>query len=487
MTRQHNIIILVFDTLRPDYLSCYTSGKFDTTNIDQVGHMGARFDGAFSVGPGTPISHGGIFTGRYPSRSGVTGQYISLPDDHPTLPEWFSDQGYETMGIAGPSKIASDFGYDRGFDHYFEPYYDIGYRDRKPTRQYFKNLFTDWHIFKDGVRTAFRGELKNTKFKFEYIKKWIEAASEPFFVFANLLEAHAPYHPPRGYRSKFDPEFTEPWWFVTEYFLDNVGRHSNPNVRLDRIAHVQTGDGIGRYLADPTYLNEDELDVLRKWYAASIKYLDDVFGKFLEFYREELADDTILVITADHGEQFGEHGLLAHSHYLFDETLHVPLLVTGPGIDSPPEGLVSLIDLYPTLPSLAGIDVPDFTEGRSLFDEGGRPFVFMEHGERRVRDFRESAHGRYMTDEQLREFSAGRKAVRTDSHKLVIDSLDESTLYDVTGEVEQEVTNSSVEGELTGKIERTLPQDFGIWPEGYPETFGLNEDVIDSLKDLGYI
>ncbi|WP_312907607.1 sulfatase [Natronosalvus caseinilyticus] len=482
-----NVILLVFDTLRADYISINDNSGVNTKNIDSIDSQGTTFSNAYTVGPGTPISHGGVFTGRYPSHSGVTGQYLNLPKDHPTMPEWFSKHGYETMGIAGPSKIASDFGYDRGFNEYFEPYYDIGYRNRKPTKAYFKNVLSDWHIFNDGIRTAFRGEIKNTRFKFDYLKDWISSTSEPFFAFANILEAHAPYHPPRGYRSEFDPAFSEPPLFLLEFLFNQLGDHENPNVRLDRVDHVQTGDGIGRYLADSSYLNEDELEALKRWYRASIKYLDDEFGRFLDYYQSNLADDTLLVVTADHGEQLGEHGLMAHSHYLFDETLQVPLLMTGPGVNEAPEGLASLVDLFPTLSSLADIEVPDFTDGVPLFDKDSRNAVFMEHGKRRVREFRESAHGRYMDDEQLRQFAAGRKAVRTETHKLVVDSLGNSTLYNVSGDIETEVSEATIESELRDKLFEVLPEEYGVWPEGDPENYSLDDEVIGSLEDLGYV
>jgi len=482
-----NVILLVFDTLRSDFTHPREGSKIRPQNINYVGEDGVSFKNAFAVGPGTPISHGGLFTGQYPSNSGVTGQYINLPRGNPTMPEWFSEHGYATMGIAGPSKIASDFDYDRGFDVYFEPYYDIGYRDRKPTKEYFQNVLSNWDIFKDGMRTALRGEIKNTRFKFDYLRDWTSSTSEPFFAFANILEAHAPYHPPRGYRSEFDPEYREPPLFLLEYAFDSLGSHENSNVRLDRIDNVQSGEGIGRYLADPSYLNEDEIEVLKRWYAASIQYLDDEFGRFIEYYKSELADDTILVVTADHGEQLGEHGLMAHSHYLYDETLHVPLLITGPRIPDTPDGMVSLVDLYPTLSSLSGINVPEFTDGISIFDENGRNKVFMEHGKRRIREFEESAHGQHLSNEQLRQFAAGRKAVRTETHKLVVDSIGNSTLFDVTGEIETEVDDPDVQADLMEVLFDTLPEEYGIWPEGDPENYDLNDEVINSLEDLGYV
>jgi arylsulfatase A-like enzyme len=178
---------------------------------------------------------------------------------------------------------------------------------------------------------------------------------------------------------------------------------------------------------------------------------------------------------------------MAHSHYLYDETLNVPLLLTGPGIEEIPDGMVSLVDLYPTLADLAGIEVPDFTDGRPVFRKGGRDAVFMEHGKRRIREFKQSAHGLHMSNDQLREFAAGRKAVRTDSHKFVVDSLGNSTLYDVTGDIETEMSDESLENELEARLFGTLPEEYGIWPEGDPENYNLDDEVIGSLEDLGYV
>ena len=489
MQDSRNVILFVFDTLRPDFLSCYGGEAVETPNIDSIAENGVRFENTFSVGPGTPISHGGLFTGRYPSNSGVTGQYISLPKEHPTLAEWFQSHGYYTTGIAGPSKIASDFGYDRGFEHYFEPYYDIGYRDRRPTPEYFKNALTDWDLFKNGLRTAFRGEAKNTRFKFDHLRQEIKANDGPVFGFANLLEAHAPYYPPHGYRSRFDPEFTEPPMFVIEHLLNRRGSHANPNVRLDRVNLVQKAEGLGRFIGDPSYLNEDELDVMRRWYAASIKYLDEEFGRFLRFYEQTMADDTYLVVTADHGEQFGEHGLLGHSHYLFDETVHVPLLIRGPEL---PEGetvenLTSLVDIYDTVSNLANIERPTFTDGQCMFDDEPRDMVFMEHGQRDIAEFRDTPHARYSSEEGVAQLAAGRKAVRTADHKLVMDSNGTETLYDVHTISETEVTDDDVKRSLREKLTATLSDDYGVWPEGDPSEYNLNEDVVDNLKDLGYI
>ena len=485
----YNVIVLVFDTLRPDFLSCYSDSAIETEHFDSVAENGVMFENAFAVGPGTPISHGGIFTGQYPSNSGITGQYINLPQNNPTIAEWFQQHGYSTAGIAGPSKISSDFGYDRGFDDYFEPYYDIGYKDHKPTVDYIKNILTDVEIFKDAYRTAINGEGKFTRFKFDRLARKARRADEPFFGFANLLEAHTPYYPPHGYREQFDPEFTEPLHFVLELLFDRQGTHGNDDVDIEKIKGLQTGDGIGRFLADPEFANGTELEIMKRWYNASIKYLDEELGRFLKYYRTHLSEDTYLVITADHGEQFGEHGLIGHSHYLFDETVQIPLFINGPELPSGTavEDLASLTDLYPTLSNLAGIDVPEFTDGSCLFEGSLRDHVVMEHGERDISDFETTAHGRHLSEEQLSQFAAGRKAIRTTEHKLVVDSRGERTLYDVTTTPETSIQDEARAEQLHTELQDQLSMEYGQWPEGDPSDFDLNRDVVDNLESLGYI
>ena len=124
--------------------------------------------------------------------------------------------------------------------------------------------------------------------------------------------------------------------------------------------NMEWSEGIGRYLADPSYLNDREIGLLRDWYTASVQYLDDELERFLEFYREELIDDTVLVLTADHGEQLGEHGLWAHSYYLYDETLKIPLIMVGPEVPSGAQrsDLASHVDLFGTLCDICGVETP---------------------------------------------------------------------------------------------------------------------------------
>lgn len=481
-----NVIVLVFDTLRSDYLGCY-GGDADTPALDAAAERGVLFESAFGTAPGTPISHASLYTGQYPSEHGVTGQYIDLPSDEPVLADRFRRAGYDTFGITGPSKMGSDWNYDRGFEELFEPYHDL------PPATSWRNVpraLTDRRFARHFVRKLTSGGRDETRYKFELLEDRIDdGLDRPFFALANVSTVHAPYDPPRPYKEEATPGFSRPPLFVLEYLLSDHGTIDDPNVRLDRVMDVQTGSGIGRYLADSDYLNEAEVAVLRDWYAASVEYLDAEFERFLDYYLRELQDDTVLVVTADHGEQLGEHGLWEHSHGLFDETLNVPLLVLGPGV---PEGgrrtdLVSHVDVFDTLCELCDLDAPASTSGRSLFADGERDAVFMEYGARDPDEFAERAHGRPMDREQLRRFSAGRKAIRTADYRLEVTSNGTERLFELPDETEVDEPPSDVTAPLRRRLRETLGEEFGVWPESDPDEMEMDDGVEENLRRLGYI
>lgn len=487
MSDHPNVIMLIFDTLRPDYLNCY-GANIETPAFDEIANRGVLFESAFSCGPGTPISHAALYSGQYPFENSVTGQYIQLPDNIPIIPAWLNNAGYDTFGITGPAKMGSDWGYDRGFNNLYEPYYEHppatspmnitkSLKERKFAKYFYRKLT--------------KGGNEQTRYKFNLLQERIEShLNSPFFALANFTTVHAPYDPPRPYKEQVTPGFSRPRWNFIEYLFDKRGAISDPDIRLDRVMNAQTGDGIGRFLADPSYLNDAEIEVLRDWYGACVKYLDDELAMFFDFYKRELQEDTILIITADHGEQLGEHGLWEHSHFLFDETLQIPFLVVGPNV---PNGhrrtdLVSHVDVFDTICDICGIDQPSSTSGQSLFSGDERDAVFMEYGARNMEDFKNnSSHGKYMNDKQLLRYTAGRKGIRTNDHLFVITSNGTEHLYKNPKQSDIEDPPEDIVKPLRERLQETLSEEFGTWPEGEPDEVGLNPQVEENLRQLGYI
>lgn len=486
MDRRPNVILLIFDTLRSDYLSCYDATQ-ETQAFERTASRGTLFENAFGTAPGTPVSHASMYSGQYPSEHGVTGQYINLPEEIPVMADRFRDAGYETFGITGPPKMGSDWGYDRGFEELYEHYHDM------PTPPSWRNIsksVTDPRYRRYFLRQLTKGGREKTKYKFGLLRDRIQDdLSRPFFTVSNIATVHSPYDPPRPYKQRAVPGYSRPSLFLFEHLLDRHGSIDDPEVRLDRVENVQRADGIGRFLADPEYLNASEVQLLRSWYAATVEYLDREFSQFLDFYERELHDDTVLVVTADHGEQLGEHGLWGHSHYFYDETLHVPLLFVGPGVPEGArrDGLVSHVDLFDTLCQLCGIDPPETTSGIDLFSEETRDAVFMEYGERDVEQFAENAHGRFLDGDQLRSFCAGRKAIRTRNYRFEVTSNGTEQLYELPAEKEVTDPEPSRCRQFREAIRETVGEQFGIWPESRAERANLDDSVESHLRELGYI
>lgn len=480
-----NILLLVLDTLRVDFLSCFNESSLASTPcIDEIAEEGTMFENAFTAGPNTEISHGALFTGKYPSETGMVGGSTEVPHDIPLLAEHLKNSGYKTFGISGPGKIRSELGFDRGFERYVEPYKEN--IEPSPSVKYLKRAISDRNVRRDLFRTLCNGPDDITNLKLNILGKQLdESGRNPFFGFVNLLTVHTPYNAPRPYLEKSVPSLNRPRWFILEWLAKRLGfspvEFSREDIRPERIFRAASGFG-QPFHADDSWLTELELKVLRQWYQAEVEYLDSQIGEFFEFLRSSgQKDNTILILTADHGEHLGEHGLLYHGGYLFDETLHVPLIINGPDIQrgKRQENLVSLIDIFPTVTDLIGTESPGSISGQSVFSDDTYDAVFAEHG---VKDMMTSKMEPHLNGEQLQEYSLGRKCVRTKSHKLVSRSDGEWTLYTLPEETE--CNNSEIASQLLTQLTETLGIEFlevGSFEDNH------TPEVKSNLQRLGYL
>lgn len=480
---EYNVVVVVCDTLRPDALSCY-DGHVDTPGFDKIASEGTLFQNAYAAGPGSSISHGALFTGRYPSESGIVGQ-VDIPSEETTMAEHFRNAGYQTFGIPGPSRIGSDWGYDKGFDAYLEKWRDI---PSSITLDDLQKAIADPTLVapmpKHFYRMATQGDDKHTGYLVDvFMRKLSKDISDPFFAFANFPFVHAPYDPPRPYKQQATPELDRPPVGVLDYLSGSEERFENEDVRLDRVKEIQTGNGDPKFFADNDWLSDQELAVLRKWYHASVEYLDSHIGRLWDWMEQtDKTDDTIFVILADHGEYLGEHGLLKHMYFHFEEALHVPLIIAGPGVPSGERrtDFVSLVDIFDTICDLAGIDRPVRTSGQSIFKHDRRDAVFAENGIRSLPEFYEN----HLSEQQLDQFKRGRKSIRTNEYLFIQDSEGEYNLYDLP---EEEVVDDPPEGVVTELRERVfdkLGSEFQS-DEGYGND--MDQSVVENLRELGYM
>ncbi|WP_224336141.1 sulfatase [Haloprofundus halobius] len=487
-----NVLLVVCDTLRVDALSCYDDDAPPTPNLDRLAAEGTTFENAFAAGSWTPPSHGALFTGRYPSETGFAGAWPTLSADETTMAERFRDAGYDTIGIPGPSKMGSPVGLDRGFDEYYEVYEEMA---KRPSLPYLRQLLTDGFVRRDLFRIATRGNDYYTEIKLEKLRRFVAEADAPWFAMANLTTVHAPYRVPKPYMREETPELHRPLLPLLEEFLPSTVRLDRDDVRPERLFAAADGASATsiamRQYETGDYLTDAELSVLRAWYRACVRYLDDRLGALFDWLDETgRREQTHVVLTSDHGECFGEHGTMYHGYFLYDELLHVPLVVSGPEV---PAGerrsdLVSLVDLFDTLCDLSGVEAPEATSGRALFGDDADNGVDSgnEHdavfAETAIMDERDREAAAEVSRETLAAFETGKKSIRTATHRFERRSDGSERLCDVrTGE---EVDDPELADSLREQLTQTLGEEYVVDGSGDEE---YSAGVERNLRELGYL
>jgi arylsulfatase A-like enzyme len=333
-----NVLLIILDTVRAKSLSLYGYHRDTSPSLTRLAERGVRFDRAFSTAPWTLPSHASLLTGDYPHQ--LSADWIEPLDRKvPTLAERFSAAGYATGGfVANVGYLSWEFGLNRGFAHYED--YLFRPRDILESTSIGRQLdysflvrdllHTDQHLVRVDAPSINRRFLS-----------WVDQRGErPFFAFLNYYDAHGPYLPPA------------PW----------DRRYGAPRVDNRSTLHRFLGSPFGPL---PQAVIEREMEQ----YDGALAYLDDQIGKLIEeLDRRHLLDHTIVLLTADHGEEFGEHGLFDHGNSLYRPSVQVPLLVVYRG--GAPEGReveqpVTLRDVAATLTDLAGLP-PGVVPGGSL-------------------------------------------------------------------------------------------------------------------------
>ncbi|WP_435063650.1 sulfatase family protein [Halobaculum sp. EA56] len=476
-----NILLLVLDATRADHLSCYGHSRETTPAIDRMANNGVRFTNAFANSNWTGTSHAALFTGLLPSTSGVYAGNQTLPRDVETLPEALQRAGYSTFGVSAGAHLRGSRGYDRGFDRFKETY------RISPDKEFATAFLRDPSLRRQTLFSVTRGSDTKTMYKFDSLDRWIGETDAPFFGFINAKTAHHPYNPPRPYKRLFCENLRRSrFQFVEKAFGDEFGeRQSLPGMDFERLQRLSYQYPVISGEMDPT---DEEWEVIRSWYDGAIRYMDDRIDELLSALdrRGELSN-TYVIITADHGEYFGEHGLEKHYYSLYEPVLHVPLVIRTPErqgitVDRP----VSLVDLFPTLLDLAGESV-DRPNARSLspFDgndpEEERP-IFAELGEtaptgitRHHPEFDASGCGRPV------------QVVRTDEYKLIAGADGERELYRWRTDPAEQNDRSASEPTVVSRLEDQIASNLAPL-----ENEALNEEIEDDdlkqhLEDLGYM
>ena len=360
-----NVLLITIDTLRADHLGCYGNSSIQTPSIDRLASEGVLFLNATSQVPLTLPSHTSILTSTYPPIHGVRDNARYRFDRTvPTLAEILKERDYLTSAFIGAFVLDSRFGLGAGFDTYNDEI-------QNQALYYFFSASPPF-VLAGGMKLAGilppqkpeRPADRTTRAAIDWIR---ENREKRFFLWLHYYDPHGPLNPP----SPYDTLYVEPGTDRKE-FQRNVERYAAVQ------SHSDTRD-----------LTRDELEGIRALYRGEVAFSDHWVGILMaELEALEIADRTLVVLTADHGESQAEHNYLGHTVELYQEIMRVPLifrqtdvLPAGKRVDR----FVQSIDIAPTVLGFLGIDIPPTCQGRSLAgmiagegDSGPDPWAYLE-------------------------------------------------------------------------------------------------------------
>jgi choline-sulfatase len=397
-----NVIVLLIDTLRADHVSLWNPRtRVRTASLDAIGAESTVFERALAQENWTKPSVATLLTGLFPESHQTKSDTDVLPSSIVTAAEHMKAQGFATAGFVANGYVSDKFGFKQGFDTWTNYV-----REGKPNRAQF--------VADDAIAW-----LKN------------RPKDKRFFLYVHTIDPHVPYIPPSKYRALYDDQ---PY---------------NGPVEAANTAKILEGIKTGA-----VHLNDRDKFRLEALYDGEVSYHDDHLARIRAAMTElGLDDDTLLVVTADHGEEFFDHGSVGHGHSMYEELLHVPLVIRMPGAQAGKGARVAaevgLVDVLPTACDILGVDTPAEAEGRSLVPLlGGAAF-----------DAWPSA--------SFSDFLGGQRVARSGRFKLIYRGMN-VTLFDLANDP---------------KEKKDVSADYPIALASLRDLLGLHEGIFVTVDD----
>jgi arylsulfatase A-like enzyme len=408
------VVLISIDTLRADRLGCYGYTRPTSPAIDAFRGDSVLFQQAIAQAPSTLPSHASMLSSLLPHEHGASiARKSRLPEAVVTLPEILRANGYATVAYSGYGQLDPAFGLNQGFELY----------ERVPSDE-----------FASTVKAAIR---------------WLRRKPDrPAFLFLHTYETHHPY--------AAAPQFLEP--FDTGY----DGRLPR-RIEIDLLKRINRGE---------VALEERDLEHIRDAYDAEIRSMDEAFGRLLRFLRKRgLYDGALIVLTSDHGEEFGEHGKVGwHSHSLYDELLKVPLVVKLPGSAGAGKTIASQvrsIDIAPTVLAALGLASPAAFRGTNLLDR-------LESSEAPPLEA--------VSERDSPRIDVRRSSLRTGEWKMF-----GARLFDLVRDPGERTDVATEHPEVARELTARLSELLDSRPAGPPSRAEPDEKTLERLKALGYV
>ena len=457
--KKPNIIIVLIDAARPDHFSCYGHERITTPNIDRIASEGIVFENAISTAGWTLPSHTSLFTGTYVSKHGVHNENQVFKGTLPTMPAALKSAGYKTAGFCRNYWISDATGLTNGFSEFYDIHY-TGFQ--RKIRRFINNIRLNG-------RDSWTFEINRA------VCKWLRqnASGDPFFMFVHYSQLHLPYSIPAPFNTMFLP--------------DDVSYEQASRVNQNPKA----------FYAGEVAMGPEEFEISRALYDCSLAYMDHrVKDLYDELKTDGILDDTLFIITSDHGESLGDHGHFDHYYVLYDSLIKVPLIIRYPDKIDPGmrnDSIVQTLDIFPTvgkmlelpdesLREIQGLPLPPFSD-----ETKHRTFSISERYQDLV-GLRNSYPDRDLG--HLAKFEKDRKiAIRTKKHKLILSQNYESELFDLEKDPEENhniiESNAHIAADLESKISEWRASFTAAKIDGNEANF--DETVRKRLEALGYL
>lgn len=461
-----DIVLAVFDTARWDRFGCYGYGRPTTPTVDRLAEDGLRVETMIANGPWTLPAHGSLFTALYPSEHGSQWQTGPALRDSVTLTmaEWLRGLGYHTVCATNNGLISPRTRLSRGFDRYA---FRLDLERGLP------------RILRRSRKVLFGGDSGG-----QIVNRWVagqlDGARRPLFLFVNYLECHWSYAPPRRLTRRVGGE--------------RLGALRELEYRVRLADRVGPWEAIAR-------ADERTLAAYSTLYDGELANADDHLSGLIEALRSagHLEEGrTLLMVTSDHGEHLGDHGLADHHASVDDHLIRVPFVAWGPGLvpGGSRGGMYEFVDVLPSLARFLGRHLPDGSPaGRrtDLFlsdrDGNGSPYAFAEW-----RSWVEKERARLARRNPSYDFTALSRdlvCVRDERFKLVRSAPGGDALYDLADDPEEERDVGAGHPEVVERLGRELDAAAGRWAgadgEGGTLTEQESREIEQRLTELGYL
>ncbi|WP_336337134.1 sulfatase [Haloarcula brevis] len=481
------MVLIVMDTARVDESYGLLDAKSAAEESESTLATATTYRRAISSAPWTLPSHASLFTGTTPSKHGAHAGHKHLSDDLTTISEILQNQGYETVAVSNNTWISGEFGFERGFETFYKTWQyvqsntDLGKIARQEEgvdklKKATEALFNGNPV--TNLTNAIYGQFlrKNEDDGAAQTNKWVHDwlktrdDTRPFFLFINYIEPHLEYRPAKQHAKEQLPE----------------GISFNEAMDVSQDAW--------RYIAGDVEMSEEDFVILRALYRAEIAYLFEKIESLIDMFKTAGKwEDTLFIVTSDHGENIGEHDLMDHQYALYETLLNVPLIVHGgPFGGNDIHDLVQLLDIPPTVLDVLDIDALDARkqfQGISFHpdSEATREHAVAEYLapqpsmaalEKRVGELPPEVH---IYDRTLR-------TIRTDRYKYIRGSDGSRELYEI--QLDSDETNDIADRESKKVVE--LDEQLDTWLDSFKHAENVSDVSMSAstksrLEELGYL